>query len=147
MKSGIEPGKVKLIGINGGEIAKFGFHLAIVFGAQVGIIRNTGRAASELINDPMWEETSGEGKFLRSRKFFKTLNNSNESINHFLTQPFIIDPDIENIQKLLIQQRESGTSMFELSFALKEIDNTIFSGFLTALDIIASKELNVGEIM
>jgi len=54
MKSGIEPSKIKLIGINGGDISAFEFHLAIVFGAQVGIMKNSGRAATELINDQSW---------------------------------------------------------------------------------------------
>jgi len=37
--------------------------------------------------------------------------------------------------------------LYELSFTSEEIDNTIFSGFLTALDLIASQELKVGEII
>jgi len=147
MKAGIEPNKVKLIGINGGAIAAFEFHIAIVFGAQVGIMRNTGRAAAELINDPSWEEPTGEEYGYKPKKLFKILRNSTDDIYKFLTQPFIIDPDIENIQKLLIQQRESGADMYELNFTSEEIDNTIFSGFLTALDLIATQELKVGDIV
>ena len=147
MKSGIEPEKVKLIGINGEQIAAFEFRLAIVFGAQVGVIRDSGRAAVELINDLDWEERTKEIDGFKTRKVFKILKNSLENIYNFLTQPFLIDPDIENITKLLIQQRESGSNMFELNFNSKKIDNSIFSGFLSALDSIASKELNVGEII
>lgn len=147
MKLGIEPSKIKLIGINGGNIAAFEFHAAIVFGAQVGIMKNSGRAASELINDPSWEEPTGPEYGDKPKKFIKILKNSTEDIYNFLTKPFIIDPDIDNIQKLLIQHRESGTGMYELNFTSEEIDNSIFSGFLTALDIIASQELKVGEII
>jgi len=147
MKSGIEPSKVKLIGINGGEISAFEFHLAIVFGAQVGIMKNSGRAATELINDPSWEEPTGPEYGYVSKKLFKVLKNSSDDIYNFLTKPFIVDPDIENIQKLLIQHRESGANQYELNFTTEDVDNTIFSGFLTALDHIASHALKVGEIL
>ena len=122
-------------------------HAAIVFGAQVGIMKNSGRSASELINDSSWEEPTGSEYGYRPKKLIKILKNSTDDIYTFLTKPFIIDPDIDNIQKLIIQHKESGTDLYELSFTSEEIDNTIFSGFLTALDIIASKELKVGEII
>ncbi len=147
MKSGIDPSRVKLIGINGGNIAAFEFHAAIVFGAQVGIMRNTGRSASELINDPSWEEPTGPEYGNKPKKLFKVLKNTREDIFNFLTKPFIIDLDIEMIQKLLIQHRESGGNMYELNFTTENVDNTIFSGFLTALDHIANEALNVGEIL
>lgn len=147
MKSGIEPSKIKLIGINGGDLAAFEFHLAIVFGAQVGIMRNSGRAATELINDPSWEEPTGPEYGYKPKKLFKVLKNTPEDIYNFLTKPFIVDPDIENIQKLLIQHRESGANQYELNFTTEDVDNTIFSGFLTALDHIASQALKVGEIL
>ncbi|TET59078.1 MAG: tetratricopeptide repeat protein [Promethearchaeota archaeon] len=147
MKSGIDPSRVKLIGINGGGIAAFEFHAAIVFGAQVGIMRNTGRSASELINDPSWEEPTGPEYGNKPKKLFKVLRNTREDIINFLTKPFIIDPDIETLQKLLIQHRESGNNMYELNFSSEDVDNTILSGFLTALDHIASEALKVGEIL
>ncbi len=147
MKSGVEPNKVKLIGINGGDIAAFEFHAAIVFGAQVGIMRNSGRAASELINDPSWEDPTRQVSGNKPKKLFKVLKNSSEDIHNFLSKPFIVDPDLENITKLLIQHRESGGNMFEHNFGTEDVDNTIFSGFLTALDHIANEALNVGEIL
>jgi len=147
MKSGVEPNKVKLIGINGGDISAFEFHAAIVFGAQVGIMNNSGRAASELINDPNWEDTTGQVSGQKPRKLFKVLKNTSEDINKFLTKPFIFDPDIENIKKLLIQHRESGGNIYEKNFSTEDVDNTILSGFLTALDHIANEALNVGEIL
>jgi len=84
MKSGVEPNKVKLIGINGGEIAAFEFHAAIVFGAQVGIMSNSGRAASELITDPLWEDTSEKTSGQKPRKLFKILKNTSDDIYNFL---------------------------------------------------------------
>ncbi|MFX1365952.1 MAG: hypothetical protein ACFFCE_08265 [Promethearchaeota archaeon] len=147
MKSGIDPSRIKLIGINGGSIAAFEFHAAIVFGAQVGIMRNTGRSATQLINDPSWEEPTGPQHGNKPKKLFKILRNTREDIVNFLIKPFIIDPDIEMIEKLLIQHRESGQNMYELSFTKEDVDNTILSGFLTALDHIAAEALNVGEIL
>jgi len=147
MKSGIDPSKIKLIGINGGQIAAFEFHAAIVFGAQVGILKNSGRAATELINDPDWEEHIGKEQEFTTKKLFKILKNSSEDIYNFLTRPFIIDIDIDNIQKIMIQHRDSGIDMYELNFITETVDTTLFSGFLTALDNIANEALRVGEIL
>jgi len=147
MKSGIDSSKIKLIGINGGKIAAFEFHAAIVFGAQVGIMKNSGRSATELINDPDWEEPIGKDQDFTTKKLFKILKNSSEDINKFLTRPFIIDMDIENIQKIMVQHRDSGIDMYVLNFETDVVDITLFSGFLTALDNIAKEALQVGEIL
>lgn len=147
MKSGIDPSKIKLIGINGGQIAAFEFHAAIVFGAQVGIMKNSGRSATELINDPDWEEPMGKDQDFTTKKLFKILKNSSEDIYNFLTRPFIIDIDIDNIQKIMIQHRDSGIDMYELNFTTEIVDTTLLSGFLTALDNIANEALKVGEIL
>lgn len=147
LKAKIDPTKVKLIGINGGKISAFEYRVAIVFGAQVGIIENSGRAADELINDSSWREVVQKGQEYKTQRLFKILKNNSDDINDFLTKPFIVDPDIENIQKILIQHRESGVDMYELSFLTQDIDNTIFTGFLTALDHIAREALKVGEIL
>ena len=48
LRSGIRPADVKLVGVNGGPIATFEYHLAAVLGAQVGVIRSSGRAADQL---------------------------------------------------------------------------------------------------
>ncbi len=147
MKSGIDPSRIKLIGINGGQLAAFEFHAAIVFGAQVGIMKNSGRAATELINDPEWEEPLGKEQGFTTKKLFKIIKNSPEDIKNFLTKPFIIDPDIEKIQKIMVQHRESGMDMYVLNFVTDAVDTTLFSGFLTALDNIANEALKVGEIL
>ncbi len=146
-KSGIEPNKVKLIGINGGRIAEFEFHLAITFGAQVGIVENSGRAASDLINDLNWTVLENDDISEPPQRLFKVLKNSMKELQKFLTEPFIINQDIETIQKVLIQHRESGMNIFEMSFISEDIDDTIFGGFLSALDQIALTELRVGEIL
>jgi ppGpp synthetase/RelA/SpoT-type nucleotidyltranferase len=52
--SGIKPSDVKLIGINGGNISASEFRIAATLGAKVGIIADSGREASKIINDPDW---------------------------------------------------------------------------------------------
>lgn len=52
----INPSKIKLIGINGGKIAELEFLIVIIFGAQVGIIEDSGGVASELIKNQWWAE-------------------------------------------------------------------------------------------
>ncbi len=52
--SGMLPGQVKLLGINGGEISAFEYRLALMLGASVGVIESSGREAACLFKDPYW---------------------------------------------------------------------------------------------
>lgn len=54
--AGGEPTALKLIGFNGGDIAAAEYRLALAFGAQVGIIRGSDRAADEILEDPEWKD-------------------------------------------------------------------------------------------
>jgi len=54
--AGVEPSEVKLLGINGGPLTLLEYSLALAMGALVGIIRETGRAASDLAPDPDWAD-------------------------------------------------------------------------------------------
>lgn len=54
LASGISPSDVKLIGINGGNISAAESRIALLLGAKVGIIENSGRAAADLLKDPEW---------------------------------------------------------------------------------------------
>jgi tetratricopeptide (TPR) repeat protein len=58
ISSGVSPAQVKLIGINGGEIAAFEFHLALLLGASVGVVESSGREATRLFKDPNWKNLS-----------------------------------------------------------------------------------------
>ena len=49
LAAGIKPDRVKLLGINGGEIAAFEYRLAAALGARVGLLRGSGREADALI--------------------------------------------------------------------------------------------------
>jgi ppGpp synthetase/RelA/SpoT-type nucleotidyltranferase/8-oxo-dGTP pyrophosphatase MutT (NUDIX family) len=46
--SGIQPKDVRVVGINGGRIAAFEYRLAWALGAQVAVVRNSGREADEI---------------------------------------------------------------------------------------------------
>jgi serine/threonine-protein kinase len=54
LTSGIQPSQVCVLGIGGGPLAAFEYRLALVLGARVGVLRETGREATELLSDPVW---------------------------------------------------------------------------------------------
>lgn len=54
--SGVDPKKVTAIGINGGRIADLEYRLALAFGARVGVMQDSGRAAAVLLADPDWNK-------------------------------------------------------------------------------------------
>ncbi len=147
LNANIDPSKVKLIGLNGGEIANLEYLISIVFGAQVGLIENSGRAASELIKNRWWTVREASTLSKSTKRLFKVVKNSTEEIKNFIFKPVIFDTDVDNIKKILILTHESGTNMFELDFAGDPIDNEILTALLNALDRIGQTELHVGEIL
>jgi hypothetical protein len=52
--SGIDPKEVLLIGIEGGPIAAMEYRIALSLGAKVALLANSGRAASDLLQDEAW---------------------------------------------------------------------------------------------
>jgi hypothetical protein len=54
VSSGIETSQVKMLGINGGLISAMEYRVALALGAQVGIIKGSGREADALLSDPEW---------------------------------------------------------------------------------------------
>jgi ppGpp synthetase/RelA/SpoT-type nucleotidyltranferase len=59
LAAGIDPSRVKLLGINGGEIAAFEYRLALALGARVGLLRDSGREAGRMLWDAEWETMPG----------------------------------------------------------------------------------------
>lgn len=57
MARAIAPADVKLLGINGGKITAFEFRLGLMLGATVGVLRDSGRAASTLVEDKDWKDS------------------------------------------------------------------------------------------
>jgi len=47
---------VRLLGFNGGRISAVEYAVAAAFGARVGIVEGSGRAAAEFLADPLWTE-------------------------------------------------------------------------------------------
>jgi hypothetical protein len=54
MAAGVNPTDVKILGINGGQISAFEYRMALVLGATVGVVRDSGRAANEILADEFW---------------------------------------------------------------------------------------------
>ncbi len=52
LAAGLDLSKIKLIGINGGNISAFEYRMAVIMGAKVGILRDSGRAATDIAHDP-----------------------------------------------------------------------------------------------
>jgi hypothetical protein len=52
--SGIEPEKVRVIGIGGGKISAVEYRMALTFGANLGIVKDSGRAADEILLSKEW---------------------------------------------------------------------------------------------
>jgi ppGpp synthetase/RelA/SpoT-type nucleotidyltranferase len=51
LDAGVDPASVKLLGVNGGSVSAFEYHLAHALGAPVGLVMGSGRAADRVIND------------------------------------------------------------------------------------------------
>ncbi len=52
--SGVEPREVRLLGVNGGEIAAVEYRIAAALGARVALVDESGREADRLFSDPDW---------------------------------------------------------------------------------------------
>lgn len=57
LASGIEPDDVKLLGVNGGNVTAYEFRIALLVGALVGVVPESGREADKLLADRVWRET------------------------------------------------------------------------------------------
>lgn len=55
LASGIKPSEVQVLGFGGGPISAVEYRLAAVLGARVGLLRESGRAALALLDDPLWQ--------------------------------------------------------------------------------------------
>ncbi len=51
LAAGIHPSQVRLLGINGGNIAGLEYRIAVALGATVGVIEGSGREAERVLND------------------------------------------------------------------------------------------------
>lgn len=86
LASGEDPHKMKLIGFNGGRIASCEYKIALAFGAQVGIVRGSGRAADELLTDLLWKDYQQdcEGKSARGHASLHWFDVTGDELKIFL---------------------------------------------------------------
>jgi ppGpp synthetase/RelA/SpoT-type nucleotidyltranferase len=56
IRAGFRPNQVRVLGVNGGDIAAFEYRLALALGAKVGIVLYSGRAADAILDDPYWHD-------------------------------------------------------------------------------------------
>nr|MDO8112782.1 tetratricopeptide repeat protein [Candidatus Sigynarchaeota archaeon] len=145
IKSEVNPAEIKLIGYNGGPISALEFRMAIVFGAQTGIVGDSGRAATELVqNAKRWIEVPrAEGK--SKQRAFKIMKNNVDEIRNFLTRPFVTDADVENLYRVSIHKVVDGSCLYEFSFAPFDTPADLFAGYMTALDSLGD-EFKLGNI-
>jgi len=54
LDAGVSPAGVRVLGINGGQISAFDYRMALALGATVGVVRDSGRAANEIVTDEDW---------------------------------------------------------------------------------------------
>ncbi len=54
LASGLRPSQVKVLGINGGQIAWAEYRIGLALGAKVGVIEGSGREAQKLLPDDAW---------------------------------------------------------------------------------------------
>ena len=71
LASGIQPSRVKLLGINGGPIAAFEYRLALILGAKVGVLDDSGREADKLIADSEWKTVKNLEQLLEEKLTLK----------------------------------------------------------------------------
>ncbi len=61
LAAGGDPKTLRLVGFNGGPIAAFEFRIALALGAKVGIVKESGRSADEMLSDPLWRDRLVDG--------------------------------------------------------------------------------------
>lgn len=54
LAAGVDPGRVRVLGINGGPIAALEYRIAAAMGATVGLVESSGREAARLLADTPW---------------------------------------------------------------------------------------------
>jgi hypothetical protein len=54
LSAGLTPAQVTLLGVGGGSISSLEYRLALTLGARCGVLRGSGGAADELLDDPRW---------------------------------------------------------------------------------------------
>lgn len=75
LAAGIDLKQVRLLGVGGGGLSGFEYRLAITVGATAGLIEGTGRAASELLEDPHWKGRRGLARLIHDHETLRLFVN------------------------------------------------------------------------
>jgi len=59
LMEGIAPEDVRVLGVNGGDLAGFEYRLGLAVGSTVGVVQGTGRQAESLLPDAFWRKAPG----------------------------------------------------------------------------------------
>ncbi|GAB4319885.1 MAG: hypothetical protein Kow0069_23560 [Promethearchaeota archaeon] len=132
----VPPGRVKVVGVGGGHFTALEYRLAMVLGAQLGVVAGSGLAADSLINNAWW--------FNEEKRWFKVLDGSADSFANFFTRPFVTDPDVAALRRVLFYD-SSGTCAYDLDLYHEE-RTELFTGMFVALQNFAN-ELQLGQTM
>jgi len=76
--------QIKLVGIGGGVISAFEYQLGLIFGAQVGLLRDSAGVASRLIEDTSWLKPM-QIQGMMQYPNLTLLENTSDAIQKFLT--------------------------------------------------------------
>jgi hypothetical protein len=74
--AGVAPGKVRVVGINGGQLSGFEFRLAVAMGATAGLIEDSGRAVSTFLTDPDWRKQKGVARLINDAETIEMFVNA-----------------------------------------------------------------------
>ena len=136
---------IRMVGIDGMEIALFEYQIAIAFGIPLGIMKPLKDATSDLFQDSQWKRIIEE-KYVKKPYFlYKDLENSVFEISNFIKKLFIRDPDIDNLQLLFIQNLEDGGVIFDIDFIQEKSDIDKRSALLNVLDKWGEVEFKAGK--
>ncbi|MBD3191242.1 MAG: hypothetical protein GF308_11390 [Candidatus Heimdallarchaeota archaeon] len=80
----IEPAKVHLIGYSGGNISGFEYRFALLLGAKVGLIEESGRMARKVLKNEDWNTSLMNGKKDSMLSQVVSLTNSEKEIKDFI---------------------------------------------------------------
>ena len=137
------PNDIKMLCLNGEDFSSVEYRLAIAFGVSVGIIKELG--AATIINDNQWKKILSERNVNTPYYLYKELNNTVGEISNFIKRPFIMNPELENLRLLIIQDVNTGTVHFDINFFSEEIDIDLQSGFLKAIDDLGYESFKGGR--
>ena len=94
LAAGADPGKIRVLGIGGGMVSLFEYHLAVALGAFVGIINGSGRCGADITGGQSWWNKARTGLCM-------TLPNDKETVWNFLNIiPGNLGLDEETLKRL-----------------------------------------------